>query len=59
MIGSGRMLQETGMNPSVLKDMVTSPGGSTIAALEMLEQNALRAAFYEALTAAWRRAKEV
>lgn len=59
MIGSGRMLQETGMNPSVLKDMVTSPGGSTIAALEMLERNGLRAAFYEALAAAWRRAKEV
>ncbi|OFW56040.1 MAG: pyrroline-5-carboxylate reductase [Actinobacteria bacterium RBG_19FT_COMBO_54_7] len=59
MIGSGRMLAESGMNPSALKDMVTSPGGSTIAALEMLEQNSVRAAFYEALTAAWKRAKEV
>lgn len=59
MAGSGRMLQETGINPAALKDMVTSPGGSTIAALEMLEQNAVRGAFYEALAAAFRRAKEV
>jgi pyrroline-5-carboxylate reductase len=59
MIGSGKMILETGLNPAALKDMVTSPGGSTIAALEMLEQNALRGAFYEALSAAFRRAKEV
>lgn len=59
MIGAGKMLQDTGISPSALKDMVTSPGGSTIAALEMLEEGGLRGAFYRALTAAWRRAKEV
>jgi pyrroline-5-carboxylate reductase len=59
MVGSGKMIQETGINPAALKDMVTSPGGSTIAALEVLEQNAVRGAFYEALNAAYRRAKEV
>ncbi|NPV59006.1 MAG: pyrroline-5-carboxylate reductase [Actinobacteria bacterium] len=59
MIGAGRMLRETGMHPGPLKDMVTSPGGSTIVALEALEEAGLRNAFYKALTAAWRRAQEV
>jgi pyrroline-5-carboxylate reductase len=59
MIGSGMMLRETGQHPAQLKDMVTSPGGSTIAALEALEEAGLRNAFYKAVTAAWRRAKEV
>jgi pyrroline-5-carboxylate reductase len=59
MIGAGMMLRETEQHPAQLKDMVTSPGGSTIAALEALEEAGLRSAFYKALTAAWRRAKEV
>ncbi len=59
MLGAGRMLRETGMHPGQLKDMVTSPGGSTIVALEALEEAGLRNAFYKALTAAWRRAQEV
>jgi len=59
MVGAGRMLMETGMHPGQLKDMVTSPGGSTIVALEALEEAGLRNAFYKALTAAWRRAQEV
>jgi pyrroline-5-carboxylate reductase len=59
MIGAGMMLRETGQHPAQLKDMVTSPGGSTIAALEALEEEGLRNAFYKAVAAAWRRAKEV
>ena len=59
MIGSGMMMKETGQNPAQLKDMVTSPGGSTIAALEALEEAGLRNSFYKAVSAAWRRAKEV
>jgi len=59
MIGAGMMLRESGQHPSHLKDMVTSPGGSTIAALEALDEAGLRNAFYKAVTAAWRRAKEV
>lgn len=59
MIGAGLMLRETGQHPACLKDMVTSPGGSTIAALEQLEEAGLRSAFYKALAAACRRAKEV
>lgn len=59
MIGAGKMLKETGKHPAYLKDMVTSPGGSTIAALEALDEAGLRSAFYKAVTAAWKRAKEV
>lgn len=59
MIGSGLMLRDTGLHPALLKDMVTSPGGSTIAALEALEESGLRNAFYKAVIAAWKRAKEV
>jgi pyrroline-5-carboxylate reductase len=59
MIGAGMMLRETGQHPAYLKDMVTSPGGSTIAALEALDEAGLRNAFYKAVTAAWKRAKEV
>jgi pyrroline-5-carboxylate reductase len=59
MIGAGMMLRETGQHPSYLKDMVTSPGGSTIAALEAFEEAGLRKSFYGAVTAAWKRAKEV
>lgn len=59
MIGSGMMLRESGKHPAQLKDMVTSPGGSTIAALEALEEAGIRNAFYKAVAAAWGRAKEV
>ena len=59
MIGAGMMLRDSGHHPAYLKDMVTSPGGSTIAALETLEESGLRSAFYKAVTAAWKRAKEV
>lgn len=59
MIGAGMMLRETGRHPAQLKDMVTSPGGSTIAALEALEDAGVRSALYKAVSAAWRRAKEV
>lgn len=59
MIGAGMMLRDSGQHPAHLKDMVTSPGGSTIAALEALDEAGLRNAFYKAVTAAWRRAKEV
>jgi pyrroline-5-carboxylate reductase len=59
MIGSGLMLRDTDIHPALLKDMVTSPGGSTIAALEALEESGLRNAFYKAVIAAWKRAKEV
>jgi len=59
MIGSGMMLKETGLHPAQLRDMVTSPGGTTIAALEVLEEHSFRAAVMKAVQAALRRAREV
>jgi pyrroline-5-carboxylate reductase len=57
--GSGRMLRETGEPPAVLRAQVTSPGGTTAAALAVLEAMAVRAAFGEALRAAHNRSREL
>ncbi|HYZ92953.1 MAG TPA: pyrroline-5-carboxylate reductase [Actinomycetota bacterium] len=57
--GSGSMLRETGEPPAVLRAQVTSPGGTTAAALAVLEAMAVRAAFGEALRAAHRRSQEL
>jgi pyrroline-5-carboxylate reductase len=57
--GSGKMLRQTGEDPPALKAQVTSPGGTTAAALSVLEAMAVRAAFNEAVRAAWRRSKEL
>ncbi len=59
MIGAGELLKARGVHPAILKGEVTSPGGSTIAALEALEEGGLRAAFFHALRNAWSRAREV
>jgi pyrroline-5-carboxylate reductase len=53
------MLRETGMHPAVLKDMVASPGGTTIAGLHALERGGLRAALMDAVEVATRRATEL
>jgi pyrroline-5-carboxylate reductase len=57
--GSGTMLRETGEPPAVLRAQVTSPGGTTAAALAVLEAMAVRAAFGGALRAAHRRSEEL
>ncbi len=57
--GSAKLARESGLHPAQLKDRVTSPGGTTIAALERLEAGGLRAALYEAVAAATRRSKEL
>ncbi len=59
MIGSGMMLRQTGLHPAQLRDMVTSPGGTTIAALEVLEEYSFRAAVMKAVQAALKRSREV
>ena len=58
-LGAAVMVQSTGEHPAVLKDMVTSPGGTTIAALEALEAHAFRAACIEAVNTATARAREM
>ncbi len=58
-LGSAKMLLETGKHPGVLKDMVTSPGGTTIAGLHALEKEGLRAAVMAAVMAATKRSEEL
>ncbi len=50
-LGSARMLLETGRHPGELKDMVCSPGGTTIQAVKVLEKKGLRAAVMDAMEA--------
>ena len=58
-LGAAAMVLETGKHPGELKDMVTSPGGTTIAGIAALENGAFRASAINAVEAAWRRAAEL
>lgn len=58
-VGSAKLLRETGEHPVVLREQVTSPGGTTAAALRKLEEHKVRAAFLVALEAARDRSREL
>lgn len=58
-IGAAKMVLETGMHPGELKDMVTSPAGTTIRGIRALEENGVRAAFMQAVIESSNRSKEL
>ena len=57
--GAAEMVLAEGEHPAVLKDRVTSPGGTTIAGLQVLEERGVRAAAMAAVEAAFVRAREM
>ena len=59
LVGSAKMLRETGSTPSVLREQVTSPGGTTAAAMRELENHKVRAAFLAAMEAARDRSRSL
>jgi pyrroline-5-carboxylate reductase len=59
LLGSAKMVLETGQHPAVLKDMVTSPAGTTIDGLHELEKGAVRAALISAVRAAAERSQKL
>jgi pyrroline-5-carboxylate reductase len=59
MFGTAKQLRDEGMHPVELREMVTSPGGTTIAAIRELEMAGVRAAFLNAIQAAMVRAREL
>jgi pyrroline-5-carboxylate reductase len=58
-VGTAKMAQETGKHPAELKDLITSPGGTTIRGLRVLEDRGVRAAFLSAVEAATVRSMEL
>jgi pyrroline-5-carboxylate reductase len=59
LLGSARLLAETGDTPEALRAAVTSPGGTTAAGLRALEQAGVRAALLDAVAAATERSKQL
>ncbi len=59
LLGSARLMAETGMSPSELKDKVTSPGGSTIEGVKALEEGAFRATVINAAVASYEKTKKL
>lgn len=59
LLGSARLLSESGDDPAVLRAAVTSPGGTTAAGLRMLELKAVRSAFIEAVATATERSRQL
>ena len=59
MLGTAKQLRDEGLHPVELREMVTSPGGTTIAAIRELESAGVRAAFLNAIQAAMVRGREL
>ena len=59
MFGTAKLLRDEEMHPVELREMVTSPGGTTIRAIRELERAGVRAAFLNAIQAAMERSKEL
>jgi pyrroline-5-carboxylate reductase len=59
LFGAATMLKETGEHPTVLRERVSSPGGTTVAALRQLDDHKVRAAFITAMEAAAKRSSEL
>ena len=59
LLGAAKMVLETGKHPAELRDMVTSPGGTTIAGIHILEKQGIRAALSDAVAAATERSREM
>jgi pyrroline-5-carboxylate reductase len=58
-LGAAKLLQETRMHPGALKDMVSSPGGTSIAGIAALEEGGIRTTFIKAVERATNRSKEL
>ncbi len=59
MLGSAKLVLESGKHPGVLKDMVTSPGGTAISAIRVLEREKIRSTLIEAVIAGTKKSKDV
>lgn len=59
MLGSAELIRETAQHPGPLRDMVTSPGGTTIAGLQVLEEYKVRAALFKMVETATKRAQDL
>ena len=59
LIGAARLIDESGTHPAVLKNQVTSPGGTTIAGLKQLETAGVRGSLIAAVEAAWQRSRQL
>ena len=59
LFGAGKMALETGNHPAVLRDQVTSPGGTTIAGIAKMEKEGLRSALQEGVVACYERSLEL
>jgi len=58
-LGAAKLLLETGMHPGALKDMVSSPGGTSIAGIAALEEGGIRTTFIKAVERATQRSREL